>query len=189
MTDYQRTLHSQMPMEKLYENVERFFTSRGYAIKNQNFPHQIDLKKKGSFIAIHDINSTYYLKITFTPIDHSTSIYLYYTFPQCAGSLTSKSVRQLNNEADSLGMIISQTIPKKATSHPEVSKPISQPAINIHVGKIGDDRVSVKDSVVQRSSIGGTSQKKISICPYCGEELNFPETPRYCPYCRKQILM
>jgi hypothetical protein len=52
------------------------------------------------------------------------------------------------------------------------------------------DDHSVRDSVIQRSTIdGGISQKKISICPYCGEKLNFPETPRFCPYCEKQILM
>jgi len=52
-----------------------------------------------------------------------------------------------------------------------------------------DQSTRISDSVIQRSSIRGNTQKKIQICPYCGEELNFPETPRYCPYCRKQILI
>lgn len=30
-------------------------------------------------------------------------------------------------------------------------------------------------------------KKKMSICPYCGEKLNFPESPKFCPYCQKQI--
>ena len=55
-----------------------------------------------------------------------------------------------------------------------------------------------RDAVINRSEIGGTSEaaassetkpKKISICPYCGEDLRFPETPVFCPYCKKQILM
>ena len=28
----------------------------------------------------------------------------------------------------------------------------------------------------------------ISACPYCGNELKFPKTPRFCPYCKEQIL-
>jgi len=52
-----------------------------------------------------------------------------------------------------------------------------------------DQSTRISDSVVQRSTVGSSRRKRIQICPYCGEELNFPETPRYCPYCRKQILM
>lgn len=48
--------------------------------------------------------------------------------------------------------------------------------------------ITVKDSVLQRSSIGGSSQRRIKICPYCGEKLDFPEVPKFCPYCEKQIL-
>jgi len=62
------------------------------------------------------------------------------------------------------------------------------PQSKIDIGSISHS-TSISDSIIQRSSIGGTTQKKIQICPYCSEELNFPETPRYCPYCRKQILM
>ena len=29
----------------------------------------------------------------------------------------------------------------------------------------------------------------ISICPYCGKDLNFPKTPKFCPYCREPISM
>ena len=61
------------------------------------------------------------------------------------------------------------------------------PNSKIEIGKLNQS-TRISDSVIQRSSIGGISRSKISICPYCGEELNFPETPRFCPYCRKQIL-
>lgn len=66
---------------------------------------------------------------------------------------------------------------------------------NVHIGDkrwahstYVDDH-SIKDSVVQRSIIDEKSQKKLAICPYCGEKLNFPETPRFCPYCEKKILI
>lgn len=62
------------------------------------------------------------------------------------------------------------------------------PQTKVDIGNI-DQSTKISDSVIHRSSIGVTSRRRISICPYCGEELNFPETPRYCPYCRKQILM
>lgn len=46
---------------------------------------------------------------------------------------------------------------------------------------------TIQDSVIQRSTIGGVGQKPFRAYPYCGEELNLPETPNYCPYCRKQL--
>ena len=32
------------------------------------------------------------------------------------------------------------------------------------------------------------SSDRIGICPYCGKKLDFPEVPKFCPYCEKQIL-
>ena len=49
-------------------------------------------------------------------------------------------------------------------------------------------KVHIKDSVVQRSQIGGSgSGTPFSNCPYCGEELNLPKTPVFCPFCREQL--
>jgi hypothetical protein len=65
---------------------------------------------------------------------------------------------------------------------------ISHKGDNIHVGKVGDD-VKIDNSVIQRSSIGGGKQiPQISICPYCGKDLDFPKAPKFCPFCREQIL-
>lgn len=61
------------------------------------------------------------------------------------------------------------------------------PQPKIDIGYITHS-TSISDSVIQRSFIGGAIPKKIQICPYCGEGLDFAETPHYCPYCRKQIL-
>ena len=61
------------------------------------------------------------------------------------------------------------------------------PATKVDIGAI-DHSIRISDSVIQRSSIGGTSQKRISICPYCGNDLNFPKPPKFCPYCREQIV-
>ena len=55
--------------------------------------------------------------------------------------------------------------------------------------KIEDKRIDIRDSVIQRSNIGESSQKQFSICPYCGEDLNFKKTPKFCPYCREEISM
>ena len=66
------------------------------------------------------------------------------------------------------------------------------PQLKIDIGSIShsiNHSTNISDSVIQRSSIGETTQNTTSICPYCAKELHFPETPRYCPYCRKQILM
>ena len=62
------------------------------------------------------------------------------------------------------------------------------PQTKVEIGAI-DQSTKISDSVIQRSSIGRSPRKRIQICPYCGEELNFPDTPRFCPYCRKQIMM
>jgi len=64
------------------------------------------------------------------------------------------------------------------------------PQTRIDIGAIDHStRTNISDSVIQRSSIGIKWEKEMTICPYCGEELNFPEPPRFCPYCRKQILI
>jgi hypothetical protein len=80
--------------------------------------------------------------------------------------------------------------PKKADSRVDNRAEMvqAQAPININIGKIGDDSVVVKDSVLQKSNIGGKEAKTFSICPYCGEELNLPKTPKYCPYCREMML-
>jgi len=59
--------------------------------------------------------------------------------------------------------------------------------MRVDIGQI-DQSTRINDSVIQRSNIGGKPKRRISICPYCGEDLDFPEPPRFCPYCRKQIL-
>jgi len=41
--------------------------------------------------------------------------------------------------------------------------------------------------VLNRSPVGGGGPEPFTICPYCGAELNLPETPNFCPYCRKRL--
>ena len=44
------------------------------------------------------------------------------------------------------------------------------------------------DVVATRSTIGGGGDEKaFSMCPHCGEALNLPETPKFCPYCGGQM--
>lgn len=47
--------------------------------------------------------------------------------------------------------------------------------------------VDNRGGLIQRSTIGDT-EERIGICPYCGKELNFPKAPKFCPYCREQII-
>ncbi len=51
-----------------------------------------------------------------------------------------------------------------------------------------DKSIKISDSIIQKSFIGSVSLKKISIYPYYGKELEFPEPPKFCPYYQKQIL-
>lgn len=44
------------------------------------------------------------------------------------------------------------------------------------------------DVVATRSVIGGGGgEKPFSNCPHCGEALNLPKTPKFCPYCGGQM--
>jgi len=93
-----------------------------------------------------------------------------------------ESQRKLKEEKQNKVMI------DQRTSHIEYkTEVISHKGDNINVGKIGDD-VNIENSVIQRSNIGGKQGSPISICPYCGKELDFPKTPKFCPFCREQIL-
>ena len=47
--------------------------------------------------------------------------------------------------------------------------------------------VDNRGGLIQHSSIGSV-EERIGICPYCGKELNFPKPPRFCPYCKEQII-
>ena len=40
---------------------------------------------------------------------------------------------------------------------------------------------------MKATPMGDISQ--LSMCPFCGKDLNFPKTPKFCPYCREQISM
>jgi len=94
-----------------------------------------------------------------------------------------ESQRKLKEEKQNKVMI------DQRTSNVEYkTEVISHKGDNINVGKVGDD-VKIENSVIQRSNIGGGKQvPQISICPYCGKELDFPKPPKFCPYCREQIL-
>lgn len=52
---------------------------------------------------------------------------------------------------------------------------------------VGGSMTEIKESVVQRSNIGGTRGKAFKGCPYCGEELGLPKTPKFCPHCKEKL--
>ncbi|MFQ6055163.1 MAG: DUF5915 domain-containing protein [Methanosarcinales archaeon] len=39
-----------------------------------------------------------------------------------------------------------------------------------------------------KGGFGARSEKPFSRCPYCGEELKLPKTPKFCPYCGEQLM-
>ncbi|MBM4249570.1 MAG: HAMP domain-containing protein [Euryarchaeota archaeon] len=45
---------------------------------------------------------------------------------------------------------------------------------------------AVSGAVVSRGQLS-TGAPAMSICPYCGKELNFPKPPRFCPYCKERL--
>ncbi|MBM4249591.1 MAG: hypothetical protein FJ149_09215 [Euryarchaeota archaeon] len=57
-------------------------------------------------------------------------------------------------------------------TQPTPQSPNTTAPIHINIGKVGDDSVFVKDSVLNKTSIGGNEVRPFSICPYCGEVLN-----------------
>ncbi len=62
-----------------------------------------------------------------------------------------------------------------------------------HIGKIGNDSIDIKDSVITRSDIGGkyggAEPQPFEICPFCGKDLHLPKTPKFCPYCREVLTL
>lgn len=47
---------------------------------------------------------------------------------------------------------------------------------------------STQDSTDLQNQQKQSDVDQISMCPFCGKDLNFPKTPKFCPYCREQIL-
>jgi hypothetical protein len=71
--------------------------------------------------------------------------------------------------------------------HEYKTEVINHKGDNVFIGKVGDD-IKIENSVLQRSSIGGKLAPSISICPFCGNGLDFPKPPKFCPFCKEQIL-
>lgn len=151
MSDYRRVITSIVEIEPLFAVIEKFYANNRYAVIRNEFPEKIEFRKKGSFFAVHDINTTYILIVNFSYLNNNTVVKLNYSFPQCAGSLSSKSILLLNEEVDRLTVKVDRAHQKYHTYRVEVEKPV----------------------------------KPFSYCPYCGMELDLPETPSSCPHCNE----
>ncbi len=127
MSDYKRVITSIVEIEPLFAVIEKFFASNRYAVVRNEFPEKIEFRKKGSFFAVHDINTTYILIVNFSYLNNQTVIKLNYSFPQCAGSLSSKSVLLLNEEVDRLTAKVDRAHQKFHTYRiePKTPKPFS----------------------------------------------------------------
>jgi len=62
----------------------------------------------------------------------------------------------------------------------------SQPADDMSIPlEASRDLVTEAEKEESKPGTGGSDKKKFSICPFCGEELNLPKQPRFCPYCKE----
>ncbi len=122
MSDYSRVITSIVEIEPLFAVIEKFFANSRYAVVRNEFPDKIEFRKKGSFFAVHDINTTYILIVNFFYLNNKSVIKLNYSFPQCAGSLSSKSVLQLNEEVDRLTAKVDRACQKFHTYRVEQGK-------------------------------------------------------------------
>lgn len=163
MTQYQRIISSALEIEWLFAVIESFFASRDYFVKQNDFPERIEFWKKGSFFAVHDINTTHMLGVRFTSVNDFSSIELTYAFPQCTGSLSVKSVEILNNDVDRLAMKLQLALSEKDAGPSGGAG-----------GERGPGRVVIL-------------RKNISYCPFCGKRLNVSVTPPKCPFCSEKL--
>ena len=53
---------------------------------------------------------------------------------------------------------------------------------------IGGTQKVQADASLKGSTVASTSQKTFAACPYCGEKLNLPKAPKFCPFCSEQLL-
>jgi hypothetical protein len=64
---------------------------------------------------------------------------------------------------------------------------MTSPQTKVDIGTI-DRSTKISDSILTRSTVGGDSTQGFSVCPYCGKDLDFPKPPRFCPYCKEQLI-
>lgn len=57
----------------------------------------------------------------------------------------------------------------------------------IKVKEIKSEDIRKKLMSVQRMVSNDTENELINRCPFCGHELVFPKSPKFCPFCREQI--
>jgi tetratricopeptide (TPR) repeat protein len=69
----------------------------------------------------------------------------------------------------------------------DIEKPLSEIASSeISWDEEEDSERSQPDlSTADKSGAGKDTSKTFSICPFCGEELNLPKQPKFCPYCKE----
>ena len=59
----------------------------------------------------------------------------------------------------------------------------------VHSDVLGNHATKATDNVVmQKGHVTPESVKPFSVCPHCGEQLNFSRTPKFCPYCSEKLV-
>lgn len=117
---------------------------------------------------------------------------------------SSKSVRweMPNVEMDSIGQkdstveVHPSTTPKAAEVQTGDQRSLEDSIVGdiSHEIDWGQDDDSADNTSTTRPSGSGPERgdagknKTFNICPYCGEELNLPKQPKFCPYCREPFV-
>jgi uncharacterized protein YacL len=71
----------------------------------------------------------------------------------------------------------------------EFMRELSKPKVTVDRSvKVVDRSVKVQDAVITGGKISPDNKdEKLLCCPYCGKDLDFDKTPRFCPYCKEKI--
>jgi len=176
--------------EMIFDIVKNYLPVLKFTIQTSQKPVLIVAirgSKFGKWLATTVENVPTILRISFSGSQNVTLIVCEYEFGIASRMILEQSDRDIiDNEMETFkNYILSEIQQSQPIQDPQ---PVhTQPSVNIHIGKVGDDSSIIKDSVVQHTDIGGKGNvletKSFKICPYCGKDLNLPKTPKFCPYC------
>lgn len=178
--------------ETIFEITKNILPVLNFTIQTSQKPVLIVAKRGSniaSWVSSHIEKVLTILRISFSVTQNMIQIVGEYDI-KYHGILLQSDRDYIDNEFEQLKNNIFATIQhSQSIQDPHRIQP--QPSVNIHIGKVGDDISSIKDSVVQHSDIGGkvnvTEPKSFRICPYCGQDLKLSKTPKLCPFCSEKF--
>ena len=180
--------------EMIFDIVKNYLPVLKFTIQTSQKPVLIVAirgSKFGKWLATTVENVPTILRISFSGSQNVTQIVCEYNLDiPCQvlpGFVQQEHYDFIDNEVEIFKNYIFTAISQQSQPIQDPKPVQMQPSVNIHIGKVGDDISTIKDSVVQHTDIGGKGNvletKSFKICPYCGKDLNLPKTPKFCPYC------